>query len=49
MINGVRMDSLYILEKGWGVLHHYVNDRWYQSRYVVDFGEGLGSSSPQSQ
>jgi hypothetical protein len=47
--NGMIVDSLQILEKGWGDLHHYLNDRWYQNLFVADFDEGLVRSSPVSR
>jgi len=33
--NGIKADSLQILEKGWGDLHHYLDDRWYEISLVL--------------
>jgi hypothetical protein len=45
-IYGIKVDSFHILEKGWGDLQHYLNDRWYRREFIVDFGEGLERYSP---
>jgi hypothetical protein len=33
MIDGIRVDSFYILEKGCGALHQHIDDRWYDRKH----------------